>query len=568
MKAFQIKLSELTFLDPACGSGNFLTETYLSLRKLENEVLMLLLGDQIVMGLEEITPIRVSIGQFYGIEINDFAVTVAKTALWIAESQIMKKTEDIVHISLDFLPLKSYANIVESNALQTDWGTVIPKDKLNYIMGNPPFVGQQLRTTSQSEDMAFIFGKGMPETKLDYVLCWYKKSLDFLNTIGNSKVKVAFVSTNSICQGECVPTFWKRMTDEGIDIGFAHRSFKWHNESNENAVVICIVVGFSNGKYLGQKRIIDGTRYLNVEHINAYLQDAPDIWITSRRNIPPEGMPKMIKGSEPTDGHQFFLTTDEKESFEKKYPILKKYIKPFVGGDEFLNNKFNEFTRYCFWFQNGNPGDYATIPEIKERLKIIALKRKGSSADRIRRKAEYPYLFCQIRQPLTDYLLIPRHSSGERRYIPFGFMNKEIIVGDACYIVPSVSPFIFGILISNVHMAWVRLTCGRLGNGYRYSPAIYNSFPWPETNEKQRTQIEQTAQAILNARSLYPDSTLSDLYNEVTMPAELRKAHNKNDKAVMLAYGFRKIGDDGKKHWLSESETVAKLMNLHKKLDN
>ncbi len=556
LEEYRKKLSSLTFLDPACGSGNFLTETYLSLRRLENEALKLIHRGQMVLGLDDL--IKVSIGQFYGIEINDFAVTVAKTALWIAESQMMKETEEIVNMSLNFLPLKSYANIVEGNALRIDWESVVPKDKLNYIMGNPPFVGQQLRSKEQSVDMRNVFGEGSPETKLDYVLCWYKKALDYIK-LSKNFIKVAFVSTNSICQGESVPTFWKRMGEEGINIIFAHKSFDWSSESSSKATVVCIIVGFSTNRFVGEKYLFDGTKRTRAMHINAYLYDAPDIWIVSRSNIPQCGLPKMIKGSEPTDGGDLFLSVDNREYFIQRYPQLEKYIKPFVGGDEYLSNKQGTFNRYCFWFLNGNPAEYAHIKEIKIRLQNIAEKRAASSADRIRKRAEFPYLFCQIRQPDTDYLLFPQHTSGERKYIPIGFMSKNIVVGNACYIIADVSLYLFGVLTSNVHMAWTRLVCGRLGNGYRYSPAVYNNFPWPKPTEEQKAKIEQTAQAILEARALYPDSSLADLYDELTMPVELRRAHQHNDKAVMQAYGF-----DYKT--MTESECVAELMKLYQKL--
>ena len=557
LRDFQDKLAGLKFLDPACGSGNFLTETYISLRRLENEILSELFNNQIVM--LAINPIKVSIGQFYGIEINDFAVTVAKTALWIAESQMMKETEAIVHANLDFLPLKSYANITEGNALRIDWEDVVPKTELNYIMGNPPFVGQQLRTKEQSADMAEIFGVGTPETKLDYVLCWYKKALDLCNDVGQGKIKAAFVSTNSICQGESVPTFWKRMFDNHIVIGFAHRSFKWESEAAKKAAVFCVIVGFSNYVFKGEKIIFDDIRSLKSDYINAYLHNAPDVWIVSRKNIPPKGYSKMIKGSEPTDGRgNLFLDEEEKQKMEKKYPILKKYIRPFVGGDEFLSNTQGYYSRYCFWFDNANPADLKNIPELKIRLKNVAVARSESSADRIRKRAEYPYLFCQIRQPNTNYLLFPQHTSGDRKYIPIGFMDKNIIAGNACYIIPDTSALLFGLLMSNVHMAWTRLVCGRLGNGYRYSPAIYNNFPILDFGDNAITSIEKTAQAILDARSLYPNSSLADLYDELTMPPELRKAHQNNDRAVMAAYGFSTK--------MTESECVAELMKMYQKL--
>ena len=556
LEEFQKKLGTLIFLDPACGSGNFLTETYLSLRRLENEILLIMFGDQVKIGTLEYNPIQVSISQFYGVEINDFAVTVAKTALWIAESQMLRETEYIIKIELDFLPLKTNAYIVEGNALRMDWEHVVPKDKLNYIMGNPPFVGQQLRSSQQSDDMIAVFGAGAPETKLDYVLCWYKKAFELIKSASNHKICAAFVSTNSICQGESVPTFWKSLFADGVDIGFAYNSFKWKNESSEVAAVYCVIVGFSSGDYGYDKYLFDNGAVKKAEHINAYLQDAPDVWITSRKNNPPVGMPKMTKGSEPADGGNLFLNSDERNEFIRKYPSLEKYIRPFVGGDEYLSNRQGEFSRYCFWMVDANPSDYAHNIELKKRFASIARKRAESSAERIRKKADFPYLFCQIRQPTCDYLIFPQHTTSDRKYIPIGFMSSNIIAGNACYIVPNASIYLFGILTSNVHMAWTRLVCGRLGNGYRYSPAIYNNFPFPSPSDEQKAKIEKTAQSILNARALYQDNSLAVLYDDVWMPSELRRAHQENDRAVMQAYGFS-VKDT------TESRCVTELMKMY-----
>ena len=559
---YRKKLSTLNFLDPACGSGNFLTETYISLRRLENEALALeidstknLTDGQIVMGFDD--TIKVSIGQFYGIEINDFAVTVAKTALWISEAQMMHETEMIVNHQLEFFPLKSYANIIEANALRIDWNTVIPKEKLSYIMGNPPFVGQQLKTQKQSEEMSIIFGKGASETKLDYVLCWYKKAIKYIE---NSLITVAFVSTSSICQGESVPTFWKNFIEkDNAEILFAYTSFEWKSEAIDKAMVYCVIIGFSKGHTNKEKIIYSNGKERRVDFINAYLMPAPNIWLINRTNTNLNNLPKMTKGSEPTDGGNLFLTYSEKIGLETKYPILKQYIKPFIGGTEFLKNKLNTYSRYCLYLKNVSPAKFSNIPEIKTRLKNIKLLRENSSAERIRNTANFPYLFCQDRQPATDYLVFPQHSTSSRKYIPIGFIDKNIIVGNACYAIPDVSLLNFGILTSNVHMAWTRVVCGRLGEGYRYSPAIYNNFPWPTPTEEQKAKIEKTAQMILDARALYPDSSLADLYDEITMPVELRKAHQENDKAVMQAYGFNyKI--------MTESECVAELMKLYQKL--
>ena len=565
-EAFREKLSTLTFFDPACGSGNFLTETYISLRRLENEAIRIAIDSmqvagQIAFGFGNIgNPIKVSIGQFYGIEINDFAVTVAKTALWIAESQMMHETEEILQVNLDFLPLKSYANIVEGNALRTEWETVVPKDKLNYIMGNPPFVGQSNRTKDQSNDMNLIFGQGNIITKQDYVLCWYEKAISFLNTNNLSNVCVAFVSTNSICQGESVPTFWKHMVEEhGAEIQFAYPSFIWDSEANEKAHVHCVIVGFTNHKTNKTKYLINDGGIRKVEHINGYLYDAPDIWLENRTNKTDKNFPKMTTGSPPTDDGGLLLTAEEKAGLLSKYPILDKYIKPFIGAREFLHDKMGSYSRYCLWFKDGNPGDYNKIKEIIERLERVKALRLSSNADRIQKMAIYPYLFCQDRQPNTTYLVIPRHSSQNRKYIPIGFMTPDVIAGDACTIVPNMNVYQFGIMTSNVHNAWMRVVCGRIKSDFRYSPATYNNFPWPTPTAEQKALIEKTAQDILAARTLYSESCLADLYDELTMPPELRKAHQANDKAVMQAYGFW-----GRLN--TESACVAELMKMYQKL--
>lgn len=558
LNEFQNYISSLTFLDPACGSGNFLTETYLSIRRLENEALEVMSHGMMMLDMSGI--IKVSIQQFYGIEINDFAVKVAKTALWIAEAQMWNETKKIISTMSnigDFLPLETYENIVEANALRIDWNNVVPNTKCNYIMGNPPFVGQQLKSKEQSDDMALVFGKGSPETKLDYVLCWYKKAIQYMK---NKLIKTAFVSTSSICQGESVPAFWKNFVErDNGEIQFAHTSFEWKSEASDRAMVYCVIVGFSNGHTDTIKYIFSNGQEKRVNFINAYLISAPNIWIVNRSNNNLSGLPKMTKGSEPTDGGNLFLNIYEKNKLEEKYPILKKYIKPFIGGSEFLNNKIGTFTRFCFYFKNGNPADYIRITEISERLKNIKELREKSTADRIKATAKYPYLFCQDRQPNTDYLVFPQHTTSNRKYIPIGFMNKDVIVGNACYTIPNISLYEFGILTSNVHMAWTNVVCGRLGEGYRYSPAIYNNFPWPNSTKEQRKKIEQTAKMILDARNKYSESSLSSLYNELSMPPELIMAHQLNDRAVWEAYG---------KKWTIniESDCVAKLMEMYQEL--
>ena len=551
--AFQDKIASLNFLDPACGSGNFLTETYLSLRKLENKCLEVINAGQTVLGFDDV--IKVSIGQFYGIEINDFAVTVAKTALWIAESQMMKQTEDIVHMDLDFLPLKSYANIIEANALRIDWNTVIPKEKLHYIMGNPPFVGQSVRSKEQAEDMTDIFGKGSIETKLDYVLCWYYKAIQYME---NTSILAAYVSTNSICQGESVPTFWKRMVDYGTEIQFAHQTFRWNSEARDMAAVHCVIVGFSYGSRSNKKLLYDENKVVSTAHINSYLLDAPDIWLENRTNTGRNNQ-KMTTGSPPTDDGGLLLTAEERSEFLLKYPQAEKFIRPFIGAREFLHDKTGQFSRYCFWFKDVSPMEYCEIKELNERFEKVRNIRLKSNADRIQKMAASPHLFCQIRQPEKNYLVIPRHSSERRNYIPIGFVSPDVVAGDACTIVLNADLFLFAMLTSSVHMAWMRMVCGRLEMRIRYSPAVYNNFPFPEVSEAQKNAIEKAGQKILDARLKYPDATLADLYGDKMFAfTELQQAHIENDNLVKQAYGYSKN--------ISEYEIVADLMKRYQEL--
>lgn len=553
LRKYQEKLASLTFLDPACGSGNFLTETYLSLRRLENRALELLTDGQIGFGDEKHNPIKVSIGQFYGIEINDFAVTVSKTALWIAESQMMKETENILHINLEFLPLKTYTNIVEANALRIDWNDVVPKENLNYIMGNPPFVGARLMNESQKQDRENTFGKIKGLGNLDYVSCWYNKAVNFIK---NTNIEVALVSTNSITQGEQVSILWKNILNQGITINFAYRTFRWDSEATLKAHVHCVIIGFS---YLSRKEkmIYDNNgRIKKAKNINPYLIDASNIFIDSKsKSIC--NVPKMDFGSMPNDGGYLSnYSKEQKANICKKYPNSEKFFKQILGAEEFINNK----ERYCIWLKDVEPSLYKNNPIIIDAIKKVKESREKSNREATRKLAQTPYLFGEIRQPSTDYLLIPSTSSERRRYIPIGFINKDIISTNANLLIPEASLYNFGILTSNVHMSWMRTVAGRLKSDYRYSAKIvYNNFPWPIPTDEQKKKIEKTAQAILNARALYPNSSLADLYDELTMPVELRKAHQENDKAVMEAYGF------DWKH-MTESDCVAELMKIYQKL--
>ena len=543
--------------DPACGSGNFLTETYISLRRLENEILNELQGGQIVLG-EAINPIQVSISQFYGIEINDFAVTVAKTALWIAESQMMKETEDIVHMNLEFLPLKSYANITEGNALRIDWESVVSKSELNYIMGNPPFVGYSLQTKEQKADIQSVYVDEKDKVyktagKVDYVACWYFKAAKY---IMNTLIKTAFVSTNSITQGEQVEAVWKPIYERfGIQIEFAHRTFRWDSEASLKAHVHCVIIGFANAMNNSKKKIYQENNILIVDSINPYLLAGDAVFIESRKT-PICDVPQILKGSSPVDGGHLLLSEAERDDLLLKNPSAEKFVRRFYGAKEYLHN----IPRYCLWLEGILPEELNKLSYVKERVIAVKKFRSESTKEATRKYAEYPLRFMEIRQPDSDYILIPRHSSENRRYIPMGFLSSNEICGDANIMMPNATLYHFGVLMSNVHMAWVRAVCERLEMRYRYSnDIVYNNFPWCSPSDEQRLKIERTAQEILDVRALYPNSSLSDLYDEISMPPELRKAHTQNDKAVMQAYGFS-IKDT------TEESCVAELMRIYRQL--
>ena len=512
-------------------------------------MLSLLQRGQIAFGDSgALNPIQVSIGQFYGIEINDFAVTVAKTALWIAESQMMKETEDVVHLSLDFLPLRSYANIAEGNALRMDWESVVPRGELSYIMGNPPFVGLAMRTPEQAKDMFAVFDGNDRAGRLDFVAAWYRKSAQYIQ---NTSIEVAFVSTNSIVQGEQVPILWEEMFEKfDIIISFAHRTFIWNSEAKDKAAVHCVVIGFSQIER-PEKLLFEAKVPRIVNRINGYLVNAENIFI-KLRGKPQAGFPKLVQGNKPWDGGNLILSPEESKSLIDRYPNAHSFVKLYIGSQEFIKGK----ERFCLWLKGVSPREYRDIPEIIKRLAAVAEVRRKTKTTAVQALAETPMLFAQIRQPDSDYILVPETSSSSRKYIPIGFMPKDVIASNSTLVATGATLYHFGILTSNVHMAWMRTVCGRLKSDYRYSPSVYNNFPWPNPSETQKSKIEQTGQGILDARSLYPDASLADLYDELTMPPELRKAHQQNDRAVMEAYGF-----DIKT--TTETSCVAALMNMY-----
>lgn len=498
-------------------------------------------------------PIKVSIQQFYGIEINDFAVTVATTALWISEAQMLRETEKIIKRDIKFLPLKSYSNIIEGNALRVDWQSVVPKEKLNFIIGNPPFVGQAMRTKEQTEDLKEVFAPSKDYGKLDYVAGWFKKAADLIE---GTDAEAAFVSSNSICQGESVNLFWQKLLGNCLYINFAHSTFLWTSEAKTKAAVMCVIVGFSYKERKG-KLLFNGDKYEIVEHINGYLKAAPDVFITNRSKSINEGLAKVVQGSPPADDGRLLFSKSEREELVTRYPELDDVLLPFVGSREFIND--TEYTRYCLWLVGKRPADYAHIPELTERFHYISEYRLNSPVDRIQKTANKPYLFTQNRQPETDYLLIPRVSSSSRRYIPIGFLPPNVIASDSAVLVYNASLVDFGIICSNVHNAWMRVVAGRLKNDYRYAPSVYYNFPMPSPTEEQKQRIEETAQAIIEARKLYPDKSLADMYGEnMYLYPELLTAHQENDRAVMQAYGFPV------KSSFTESQCVAELFKLYK----
>ena len=554
LRVFQRKLASLTFLDPACGSGNFLTETYLSLRRLENKILVKLSHGQVTMYSASESPIQVSISQFYGIEINDFAVTVAKTALWIAESQMMKETEKILLVPLEFLPLKTNAFIVEGNALRVDWESVVPKSKLNYIMGNPPFVGARLMGKEQKADVNTIFPGWKNAGNLDYVCCWYKKASDMMQ---GTSVRSALVSTNSVVQGESVANLWKPLFDAGVHIDFAYRTFRWDSEAKIKAHVHCVIIGFSVAASSTPKKLFDGDRYQVANNINGYLLDGENVFVESRSK-PICNVPEIGMGNQPIDNGQYLFEKEDMEAFIKKEPSAAAYFYPWYGAKEFISQK----PRYCLWLGECSPAQLKQMPYCLERVRAVKEYRESSTRASTVKMAMKPTRFQTENMPKGNYIVIPKVSSENRKYVPMGLMSPDMLCSDLVFIVPNATAYHLGVLTSNVHMAWVRAVCGRLKSDYRYSKDIvYNNFPWPAPTEQQKAKIEQTAQAILDARALYPDSSLADLYDDLTMPPELRKAHQANDRAVMDAYGFIK----GTAARTSESACVTELMKLYQK---
>ena len=551
-KEFQDKLASLKFLDPACGSGNFLTETFISLRRLENEAIRIIYKGQMMMGAF-VNPIKVSIGQMYGIEINDFAVSVAMTALWIAEAQMLAETEKLMQIDLDFLPLKSYTNIHEGNALRMDWNEVVPASELNYIMGNPPFYGARLMTKEQKDDLISVFGaKWKNIGNMDYVTGWYKKSLEMMKV--NLSVRGALVSTNSITQGEQVANLWKPLMESGIHIDFAWRTFIWDSEASQKAHVHCVIVGYSLNTSSKTRIIFDDKEVIKASNINGYLIDGENVFIEGR-SVPLCEVPSIGIGNMPIDGGVYLFKDEEKEEFVKNEPESEKYFRRWYGSDEFINSR----PRWCLWLGETNPVELLKLPNCIKRIEEVRAFRASSSRPATKKLADNPTHFETENMPKGNYLLVPKVSSERRQYIPIGFMSPEVLSSDLVFIFPSASLYHFGVLTSSVHNAWMRAVAGRLKSDYRYSKdVVYNNFPWPSLSDVHKTKIESTAQAILDARALYPAAIMADLYGKMILFPELVKAHRANDVAVLEAYGFRKD--------MTEPEIVAELFKMYQKM--
>lgn len=548
LNAFRQKIAALKFLDPACGSGNFLTETYLSLRKLENRVLEDLYGGQMVMGIAD--PIQVSIDQFYGIEINDFAVEVAKTALWIAELQMLDQTREILSMWIDPLPLKSNENIACGNALQMDWNDILPAAETSYVIGNPPFIGQAMQTREQSDEVTALFPGISNAGKLDYVAGWFRIAATYSK---DAAARCAFVASNSICQGESVAALWKELFAEGCIIDFAYTTFIWDSEASDKAHVHVVIVGFSMNNHANQRLLFSNDSVHIASNINGYLKDAPNVFVRNRTKCINASQCSVTQGSQPMEDGQLDFTKEERDSFVARYPETAHFFKPVLGSREFLNE--TEYTRYCLWLVGIEPGEYEGNPEIMERIAHVREYRLGNKIPRIRKTADAPHLFTQVRQPDTEYLIVPRVSSSRREYIPIGYVSPDVIANDAVVIVSNATLYDFGLLSSKMHNAWMRTIAGRLKSDYRYAPSVYYNFPYPEASPAQMEAVERAAQSVLDVRAAHRGESLAKLYDPDKMPDDLRDAHADLDAAVEAAYGVECNGD--------EEKIVAHLFKLY-----
>lgn len=550
LQAFRTKLASLKFLDPACGSGNFLTETYLSLRKLENRVLEDLYGGQMVMGAFE--PIQVTLDQFFGIEINDFAVEVAKTALWIAELQMLDETRQILSMWIDPLPLKTNGNIHEGNALRVDWSDVLPASECSYIIGNPPFIGSSWCSKEQKVEVVSLFGKSVKRSSsIDYVSAWYHKTCQMMQE--NPSIRAALVSTNSITQGEQVAPLWGTLINRfDVHIGFAWRTFVWDSEAPDKAHVHCVIIGFSCGEWRGTKTIFssDGTSH-TADNINPYLYDAPNIIVESRATQI-SGAPRITLGNKPVDGGNYIFKPAQKDAFLHAEPLAEPYFHSFLGSSELINAR----ERYCLYVGMATEDEIDSMPLVRQRVEAVRALRQQSSSSATRKSAETPQRFFFECLPTKPFLAIPEVSSQRRVYLPVAYLEPEVMVSNKLLVVQNAGLYELGILMSLFHNAWMRVVTGRLKSDYQYSNAIvYNNYVWPNPAQEQYSAIENCAQMVLDARAAHPDDSLASLYDPDKMPADLLAAHQALDAAVEAAYGVNFNGD--------EEKIVAHLFKLY-----
>ncbi|MEI6043128.1 MAG: DNA methyltransferase [Chloroflexota bacterium] len=535
LQNFHKKLQTLTFLDPACGCGNFLILAYRELRLLEIEVLKALYptGQQ-AFDVAELS--RINVDAFYGIEIEEFPARIAEVALWLMDHQMNIRLSETFGQYYTRIPLQASAHIHHANALQLDWETVVPKERLSYILGNPPFIGKNFLTEEQHKEMDKVF-VGIPGAGvMDYVAAWYLKAARYIH---HTPIVCAFVSTNSISQGEQVAILWQELIAHyQLKIHFAHRTFAWSSEARGKAAVHCVIIGFASfdttNKLLHDYDTLKSEAHeFRVKNISPYLVEAEDI-VIPKRSTPLCTVPEMMKGSQPTDGGHYLFSEQEKIAFLKIEPEATKFVRPFLGAEEFINR----IPRWCLWLQEAEPAEIKRLPEVMKRIEAVRQFRLSSRKEATRKFAERPTLFTEIRQPKTSYILVPSTSSERRKYIPIGFMEPETVASNACLILPNATLYHFGILTSYMHMEWMRYTCGRLKSDFRYSNTIvYNNFPWPQNPTPQQVQaIETKAQAVLEARAQFPKSTLADLYDPLSMPPALSKAHQALDKVVDATY--------------------------------
>ena len=562
LNEFHERLARMSFFDPACGCGNFLVITYRELRKLELEILKKLHKTDQLLEIDTLT--KLNVNQFYGIEIEEFPAQIAQVALWLTDHQMNQQTSEVFGAYFARIPLTHSATIVHGNALQIDWNEVCPN--ASYIIGNPPFIGHQWRSAAQQKDVEAVFPRDAKFGKVDFVGAWFVKATRYMCT--HPSTATALVSTNSITQGEQVGILWGWMLAQGVKISFAHRTFSWTNEARGKAAVHVVIIGFalrdSSNKTLYLYDDIKGEPHaVSAHNINPYLLDAPDIVLPSRSK-PPKDMPAMTKGSQPTDGGHLICDASQRTELLAKHPDLEPFIKPFMGGYELLNGG----ERYCLWFADASAAQlkkFIQYPDIKVRIEGVKKIRLESPTASVQAQANEPFLFTQNRQPRSTFLAVPEVSSERRQYIPIGFLTADVVPSNLIYMIPNVGVYEFGVLISSLHMAWMRTLAGRMKSDFRYSPNIYQLFPWIMRDERPTVQIEQCAQVVLDVRAECfaqdASNTLASLYDPDTMPKKLREAHAKLDKAVDTAYGFKSQGGGA-----NDAERVAFLFALYQKL--